>query len=300
VSVRSARTGEPADPVRDHLDKAENWLALAEEEREKLQDAVLQEGGRDYIPRGGGYVLLFESAKDLAELHRALAQIYWDTTPQRIAVSPPPDLAGVERLVNRIRADQLAEPSPDEVAQQIREQVKADEAAHQAVTLRPGVDPEPEEEGSLWTFAEPDQAAGEWFWYAVNEARERPRNRWLMVQHYAQVLRWQGEQSTKPIPLTWGEIGHDTDGDAVLRRPTDAERAAFYGPEPDPQPAIEETHERTTTPQVADLWAFTTREGTALAELDPEQLRVLQNTIARHLPVVEDRPRGGAAQWREG
>lgn len=283
-------------------------------------------------------------------------------------------------------------PAAEDMEAKIREQLAADDAAHQSFYLRPGVDDEPPAAGELWTFAEPDDAAGEWFWYALDDIPEDEsalgkgyarKNRWLFVQHYAQVLRWQSEKvggGTIPIPHTWGEIGHDTDGDTVLRRPTADERAQFYGPEPDltpeqiheamgqidgsskgdqwitrpvpdgdgglidasasvadiaaqpyprypqvgpfndPEPSVlthvmcpkcgfvgrglypgERDHRtakndplcpgcaRPPEPAPGTLGEFTDRAGTSLAELRGEELRALQEAIARRIPVVEGR-----------
>lgn len=132
------------------------------------------------------------------------------------------------------------------MAKRLGEQLQADDEAHQAVTIRPGVDPEPEAEGELWTDD------GQRFAYAVHQLNGPGvyyPQRWLIVEHYAQVLRWQNSLEPKSSLETWegldGKIGWS---DATpLRRPTAEERAVFYGPEPDPQPAIEELHERTTT-----------------------------------------------------
>ena len=294
-----------SDPVRDHLDKAENWLALAEGNRSEL--VSLHEGTGTYTQVEDAqrwyFSTMMESAKDLAELHRAMAQTINDLTPQRYAVGPTlhsipaPDIEALrEALAEKIDPP----PSPDEVAEKIREQVAADEAEHQATTLRPGVDPEPPSEGELLTTGDG------WFFYAVSKAPDWP-NRWLMAQHYAQMLRWSSERGAKPTPLTWSKLAYvraPGEHEVVLRRPTDAERAAFYGPEPDPQPAIEETHERTTTipddgESVTPGWVHV--DGTGLDQLNAVELRMLHEKVGRLIPVREGRqaPRGAATQWRE-
>jgi hypothetical protein len=156
---------------------------------------------------------------------------------------------------------------------------------------------------------------------------EKPR--WLLVRHYAQALRWSSEQGTKPMPSTWSEVGADVaeelglprEAYGTLRRPTAEERAAFYGPEPDPQPAIEETHERTTTIPPATLGeAFRTpydaatespegpvRFDATVAAFSDDAVEEMYQAVKRErtrraYTAPEDRqtPRGGAAQWREG
>ena len=320
MSVRSARTGEDLDSQLIYLRQAQHWLELAEGNRSELVDLHHNSGwpAADKVAEHDHLREMLYTAARLAELNMGMATASGNFDALTL-------LRKLNDLGENVEREVKAEPSPDEVAAKIREQVKADEAAHQAATLRPGADPEPPEEGALWT-----SSGGEWFVYSVGAIPPQEaagpgagyveKNRWLSVQHYTEVLRWQAAGS-RSLPCLWGDLPDA--GYRTLRRPTAEERVAFYGPEPDPQPAVEEMHERTTTipltkecghpgmcdcpdtastPQVADLWAFTTREGTALAELDPEELRALHNTIARHLPVVEGRqaPRGGAAQWREG
>jgi hypothetical protein len=243
-----AGAGEVNDPVREHLDKAENWLVLAEGNRSEL--VSLHEGTGTYTEVEDAqrwyFAIMLESAKDLAELHRAMAQTYWDCTPQRVALDTATPNAARLAALRQALAEKIGPPRTEaEVSDAIRAAAAADVAEHAAVTLRPGTDPEPEgSEGDLWTFAEPDKAAGQWFWYAVNgHASPHPgdqhADRWLMVRHYAQVLRWQGEQGTKSIPWTWPELtrGRGTEEPPVLlRRPTAEERTRFFGPEPDDAP----------------------------------------------------------------
>jgi hypothetical protein len=226
---------EGLDPVRRHLD-AETWLANAEEYRAELAElepeTTPSEGYafRVTAVRDQSGVLL-SSAIQLAELHRAMARIYWDVTPQRYALAKEPEARSAE-----------------EVQRLVREQLKADDDAHQGETLRPGADPEPVAEGELWT------TGNGWFYYSVSaipaaEAAgpgagyvEKPR--WLLVRHYAQVLRWSSEQGTKPLAYTWSEVAdHSSEGGSELRRPTAEERAAFYGPEPDSEVSAQAEHE---------------------------------------------------------
>ena len=59
------------------------------------------------------------------------------------------------------------------------------------------------------------------------------------------------------MAATWSEVGADiaeesrprlmVDQYGTMRRPTHEERTTFYGPEPDPQPAIMDRHAQTTT-----------------------------------------------------
>jgi len=282
----------------EYLLVAKRYLAKAEQVREEVTSGTV---------RGLEARIRFEMARDLAREHREMAEALRNspvTTKVQVAAPTPADV--------------------DAMAAAITEQLAADTAAHQAVTLRPGVDDAPPEAGALWTFAEPDDCAGEWFWYALTDALENQPQRWLMVRHYAQVLRWYSEQGTKPIPHTWGEIGHDTDGTTVLRRPTAEERARFYGPEPDPAPS---TGERWVTRPVPDgqgglidasaaqpaphAWfpSDPTTMDAWLRGLEPGQLRRLHDEVARAIPVAEGRQRPrderqssrpGAEQWREG
>lgn len=193
-----------------YLSAAGAWLVRAEEEREKLSDAVLAEGGRDYIPRGGGYVLLFESAARLAELSIRMAGAC-GTYQTRLETGLP-------------RPFRLA-PDP---AADVRAAVQADVAEHEAATFRPGIDPEPPEEGVLLTTGDG------WFAYAVFPL-ERDIQRWLIIRHYAQALRWLSA-GTRPFAMTWEGLDGTLEyaEHAPPRYPTDVERTAFYGPEPDP------------------------------------------------------------------
>lgn len=192
-----------------YLSVAATWLVRAEEEREKLSDAVLAEGGRDYIPRGGGYVLLFESAARLAEVTIAMAMAC-GTYQTRLETGLP-------------RPFRLA-PDP---AADVRAAVQADVAEHEAATFRPGIDPEPPEEGVLLTTGDG------WFAYAVFPL-ERDIQRWLLIRRYAQALRWLSA-GTRPFAMTWEGLDGTLEyaEHAPPRRPTAEERAAFYGPEPD-------------------------------------------------------------------
>ena len=373
MSVRSARTGEDLDSQLLYLRQAQHWLELAEGNRSELVDLHTDTGwpAADKVAEHDHLREMLYTAARLAEVNMGMAVASGNFDALTL-------LRKLNDLGENVEREVKAEPSPDEVAAKIRAQVKADEGAHQAATLRPGIDPEPEEAGALWTFAEPDQAAGEWFWYAVSKAPDWP-DRWLMVQHYAQVLRWQNAQGTKPTPNTWEEIGHDTLGETVLRRPTDAERAAFYGPEPDaaptppeaaptppeaaptppeaaptppeaacdkfvglkqqgpvirmddlcercgasaqahvarglrhlatvgaaadPQPAIEEMHERTTTIPPIRLDDFTNPQGTSLADLADKELENLINSVTDECARRQRengtpwRSPGGAGQW---
>lgn len=313
----------PEERIAEHLDKAENWLALAEGNRSELIN--LHEGVETYGEAADAqrwyFAIMLESAKDLAELHRAMAQTYWDCTPQQVAMSAPRlsvsetlfDLPRTETIVHQMpttawQAD--AAKTEAEIADVIRAQVKADAAEHAAVTLRPGTDPEPDgSEGDLWTFAEPDDGAGQWFWYAVNgHASPNPGDqhaeRWLLVQHYAQVLRWQGEQRTKPLPHTWDEIGRDAgpvDGEAVLRRPTAAERTRFYGPEPDDVLAAEATAVSDNASPEGPIRFDATVQSFGDEGLEAMYQAVKRERTRRAYTAPEDRPRrnprGGAEQW---
>lgn len=244
------------DPVRRHLDAAETWLANAEGYRAKIAELEPE------TAPGDGYEFRVSAARDqsgalltsaiqIAELHRAMAQTINDLTPQRYVLDSTID---VERAVR----EQITAENADYVAameKRLGEQLKADDEAFQAVTLRPGADPEPEAEGELWTTGDG------WFYYAVDTIppmlpgmAEKPR--WLLARHYAQVLRWSSEQGTKPMAYTWSEVaGHSSEGgsvflrptaerEVILRRPTAEERTAFYGPEPDPTPLTKECGHR--------------------------------------------------------
>lgn len=270
----------------------------------------------------------FESSARLAELNIAMAAacgVYQDR--QRPGKT--------DWLAPTVPAAAIAK-TPDEVATEIREQVQADVAAHQAETLRPGIDPEPPEDGALWT------ADGETFAFSAYPLADGLEQRWLLLRRYVEFLSWQTAPEPKPSPATWegldGKIGY---ADAPLRHPTAAERAAFYGPEPDPtadthiicpkcgapgralEPGERErrTPENdpwcppctapsgkagdwvggnvpavcgkcggrhagdcaTAAPQVADLWAFTDRAGTAVAELSKTELATLIRTLLDRL-----------------
>lgn len=288
------------DPVREHLDKAENWLALAEGNRGEL--ASLHEGTRTYTEAEDAqrwyFATMLESAKDLAELHRAMAQTINDLTPQRFATS--------SEVWARVRAQVEADNADDvkTMGEALAEKIRSDAAEFDAQTLRPGADPEPEAEGELWTTRDG------WFYYAVDRIPpmlpgmvEKPR--WLLARHYAQVLRWSSEQGAKPMPLTWSELGPMalTDKEVgTLRRPTAEERAAFYGPEPDPTPEeVREVIGNIDGPPPEGPVRF---DATVQAFSD-EALAVMRDAVKREqtrrgYTPPEARPRGGAAQWREG
>lgn len=325
-----------------YLSAAATWLVEAEEEREKLADAVLQEGGPEYIPRGGGYVLLFESAARLAELNIRMATACGDYQDRQRP-------GKTDWLAPTVPAAASAK-TLDEVAAEIREQVQADAEAHQAETLRPRADPEPEAEGELWTPADHPKS-GEWFAYATNA--EHGTARWLIVESYAGYLRWRDDVSLEGKsnePVTWPHLGDNTR--AVFRRPTAAERVAFYGPEPDPTadnaptppehacgqyvgdpiPSMVSTCERCgasaaahlqrglrnlngedpvqLTPDRQDRTPISDGTLQALTDAKLEEIRqaVKRETTRRaYDPAPQPsgfdqspRPRGGAAQWREG
>jgi hypothetical protein len=134
--------GEDLNSQLGYLRAAAGWLTIAEREFEELKDGVLQEGGREYIPRGGGYALLTEGSARLAELNIAMARACGEhriymlqrKVPQRYALAEEPEARSAE-----------------EVQRLVREQLKADDDAHQGETLHPGIDPEPVAEGELWT-----------------------------------------------------------------------------------------------------------------------------------------------------
>jgi len=271
------------DDAAGHLTAARNWLALAEGVREQIEEA---EQDREYLRDR------FDSALNLAREHREMALAIW--------------AAPVTTIMNYTAAGVPADTL-------MREAVERDVAEHQAETLRPGIDPEPAAAGELWTFTEPDDAAGEYFWYRVDD-RVPGMGAWLLARHYAGVLRWQAEQGAKPIPHTWSEIGKETEH-TPLRRPTDTERRKFYGPEPDPAPgdpnalrvkaalADREEQERQAAP--APHAKFPSDPATMdawLRGLNLGQLRRLHDEVGRAISVREgrQRPRGGAAQWREG
>lgn len=256
-------------------------------------------------------------AARLAELNIAMARACADHRiyeyQRKVSLTAQADgrqLFGGTELEDTERAvrEQIKAENADYVAameKSLGEQLKADDEAFQAVTLRPGADPEPEAEGELWTTGDG------WFYYAVDTIPpmlpgmvEKPR--WLLARHYAQVLRWSSEQGMRPMPDTWSEVGESlTDGDVcqTLRRPTAEERAAFYGPEPDPQPAIEETHERTTTIPPIRLDEFTNQQGTSLAYLADKELESLINSVTDECARRQRdngtpwRSPGGAGQW---
>lgn len=293
----------------EHLSVAQGYLAAAEKLRAELvatdptdepfDDRIV---ARITRVRNTSSTLLY-SAIDLANAHRAMAVALRDSVPQRIEMRSPFD--------------------PDETDRAIREQLAADTEAHQSVTHAPGIDPEPEgSEGDLWT------TDGEWFWYAV--ANHGSDERWIQARYYAHILTWQAA-GTRPTPLRWEELRNEDltgEPDMILRRPNAEERARFYGPEPDPQPAVMEQHERTTTipdnaptPPEAACHQFVALEGvrpatTTLCErcgasaeahllkmFGPRQGGILARQIRAAEQISEGlnpAPRGGEAQWREG
>lgn len=263
-----------------YLSAAAAWLVKVERAR------------TPYLKAADNSFTEFTTADRLAELNIAMATAcgaYQDRQP-RVEVKQPDWLAPAQPY-------RLAK-TPDEVAAEIREHVQAYVEAHQAETLRPGIDPEPPEDGALWT------ADGEYFAFAAFPL-EREIQRWLIIRRYTEALRWHNDYPNNFITAdTWegldGKIGYADD--APLRRPTAAERAAFYGPEPDP------TADNTLTPpeaaSVTDLWAFTDQAGTAVAELDNDQLGAFDYAIRRLLfdrgYVLQNTPLDAAAKWREG
>jgi len=348
--------GEDLNSQLIYLRQAQHWLELAEGNRSELVDLHHNSGwpASDKVAEHDHLREMLYTAARLAELNMGMATASGNFDALTL-------LRKLNDLGENVEREVKAEPSPDEVAAKIREQVKADEAAHQAATLLPGVDPEPPEEGALWTDD------GRRFAYAVFPLGAEDSDvyhpfRWLIVKSYAEVLRWQSGNVRHPTPATWegldGKIGWADD--MPLRRPTAEERAAFYGPEPDPQPAIEETHERTTTipltkecghrgmcdcPDPAPTppehachdfvdtpGTLTTTPGATCARcgasntahgilaVDAEgpirfdatvaafsddaveemYQTVKRERIRRAYTAPEDRPRGGAAQWREG
>lgn len=206
----------------DYLSAAANWLELAEE-------------------------ALDERAERLTELNIRMAgacgtyqyRQRYAAVPLRYtaAVSAPDWIGGgVPAVCGKCSGRHVGEcATPADPADAVRAAAKADADARSGEPIAPGVDPEPVEEGTLLT------SGGGWFYFSVNV---RPgTERWLLVRHYAQFLRWKHERGTKPMAATWSEVAADiaeehgvAPGEAysVLRRPTAAERAEFYGPEPDP------------------------------------------------------------------
>lgn len=291
----SRQEGEGYDPA-DEVDGSTNPLAAYAEEAYLSAAATWLVTAEEALPEGDYEdKTAFYARARLAELNIRMAAAcgaYQDRQPR------------VEMKTDWLAPAQpyrLAK-TPDEVAAKIREQVQADAEAHQAETLRPG-DPEPEgSAGDLWIDAAGDPATMPLpFLYRLYE------NQWLWCGRYAQTLN--------PHPSDGSPWAVAADG-YTLRRPTAAERTAFYGPEPDP--ALEEkaclcdelpgAHVHGTqdpppadnapTPDRFALDAFTNRTGTSLADLGNDELRALASEVARTLDIREGfaRPRGGAAQ----
>lgn len=222
----------PNERAAEHLDAAENYLVIAEDANNAItglhaiRHAPVQIGegedepAPDWYDRKQAMSDAFENAAQLGELHRRMAETIW-RQPRELTVFP----------------------SMDEMSEHIRAKMAEDEAEYQGARLRPGIDPEPAEDGALWTIGDG------WFYYATEPANgtlapaytEAPR--WLLVRHYAQFLRWKDEKGYRPIPARWREVGdsvrHDGVEHTTFRRPTAEERTTFFGPEPDPTPAPE-------------------------------------------------------------
>jgi hypothetical protein len=61
----------------DHLTAAENWLVLAEGQRETLEGGTDVHDAADAVTSGMQTGLLFSTAATLADLHRKMAETYW-------------------------------------------------------------------------------------------------------------------------------------------------------------------------------------------------------------------------------
>lgn len=326
----------PTNPAAegDYLSAAANWLAMAEES---------VSGSEERRPE----LLAFSFSARLAELNIALATAcgtYQSRQPQRYAID------------TTAMRDALAE------------KIAADAAAHDAVRLT-GSDPEPESsDGDLWIDDENPRKNFP-FLYKLGAGR------WTWANNYAEVLRGRG--TGEP----WATCLY---GGYVVRRPTQEEREAFYGPPEKrddtppaetscdccasglfsasavhdeicgdcghaggrhngnaptpPEPActrfegvdpvkandlcnrcgasaqahvsqlnklsdedvspIPVRHVQ-AEPEVADLWAFVTREGVALAELDGDQMTTMRDTLQAEIVRRAKEPRrGGHEAWR--
>lgn len=291
----------------------------------------------DYLSAAAGHLGTAESAYMVWSDPRATGQ---DRTDARATVTAAGRLAELNirmaeacaRYQNRqeyaqpqpYRHDPPAPKSEAEIADAIRAQVKADIAEHYAVTLRPGVDPEPPEDGALLTDD------GEHFVFAIHPLTENlgTIHRWLIIEHYAQALKWRdndaaGTGNFTPA-YTWegldGRIGYADD--APLRRPTAAERTRFYGPEPDPQDELAQHADADPVPSpdpkvsaavaaVRDIPRDFVAEGEVCGRCAADRLSVpavgfnargwLRCARCLALEAREEAPhRGGAAQWREG
>lgn len=331
------------------VEQASAELAILHAERDKIHSQP--EDGDNVYALEEKYSRLRSQADDALEHAGVLAHLNirmatacgaYQDRHQRVEVEQPRPWLTTNTPEFRAWAEaQIGVPkvkTPDEVATEIREQVKADVEAHQAETLRPGIDPEPPEDGALWT------ADGEYFAFAVFPL-ERVIQRWLIIRRYTEFLSWQTAPEPKPSPATWegldGKIGYADD--APLRRPTAAERAAFYGPEPEPTaednaptppehacgqfwgnpiPSMVSTCERCGASAAAHLQrglrnlngevptsaARQDRTPISAATLQTltedkldEIVRAVDREWARRAQVrPERRSRGGAAQWREG
>lgn len=80
-------TAETAD---GHLAAAENWLALAEGQRETLESGTDLHDAADAVASGMQTGLLFSTATTLADLHRKMAETCWNQ-PRTLASTTTPD-----------------------------------------------------------------------------------------------------------------------------------------------------------------------------------------------------------------
>lgn len=67
----------PAETADGHLAAAENWLVLAEGQRETLEAGTEPHDAADAVASGMQTGLLFSTAATLADLHRKMAETYW-------------------------------------------------------------------------------------------------------------------------------------------------------------------------------------------------------------------------------
>lgn len=73
----------------DHLTAAENWLVLAEGQRETLEGGADPHDAADAVASGMQAGLLFSTAATLADLHRKMAETYWGYPRTLTSVSTP-------------------------------------------------------------------------------------------------------------------------------------------------------------------------------------------------------------------